>query len=236
MPVPSWPGSVEWPGTDVKTGKPTVRTEPLNRTVLEEFYRPWIAIKEQGVGVHCGECGCWNKTPHAVFLAWFGDVVVGHGFWAAVGPDTAELALVVADRAQGRGVGRALTTAALGDATAAGMRQLELVVERDNRVVANLVARRWPHRRHRLRDAARRSLPRAESSAAPDPAGPSPSAPRRRRRSQRLAARAGCATAGGCGQRPRTRPERDRRRRSPHAHPCPSPRVPEKGGRRSVRL
>ena len=69
-----------------------------------------------------------SGATSGAWLAWVGDVVVGHGFWAAVGPDTAELALVVADRAQGRGVGRALTTAALGDATAAGMRQLELVV------------------------------------------------------------------------------------------------------------
>jgi hypothetical protein len=29
----------------------------------------------QGVGVHCGECGCWNKTPHPVFLSWFRDVL-----------------------------------------------------------------------------------------------------------------------------------------------------------------
>jgi hypothetical protein len=38
--------------------------------------------------VHCGECGCWNKTPHAVFLAWFGDVLdilkqnkIGFALW-----------------------------------------------------------------------------------------------------------------------------------------------------------
>jgi GNAT superfamily N-acetyltransferase len=93
-----------------------------------------------------------SSATSGAWLAWDGDVVVGHGFWAAVGPDTAELALVVADNAQGRGVGRALTTAALGDATAAGMRQLELVVQRDNRLVADLVARRWPHRRTALRD------------------------------------------------------------------------------------
>jgi GNAT superfamily N-acetyltransferase len=93
-----------------------------------------------------------SDATSGAWLAWVGGVVVGHGFWAAVGPDTAELALVVADGAQGRGVGRALTTAALGDATAAGMRRLELVVQRDNRLVADLVARRWPHRRTAVRD------------------------------------------------------------------------------------
>jgi len=93
-----------------------------------------------------------SDATSRAWLAWVGDVVVGHGFWAAVGPDTAELALVVADGAQGRGVGRALTTAALGDAVAAGMRQLELVVQRDNRLVADLVTRRWPNRRTAVRD------------------------------------------------------------------------------------
>jgi hypothetical protein len=40
------------------------------------------------VGVHCGECGCWNKTPHDVFLAWFGDALdiltankIGYSLW-----------------------------------------------------------------------------------------------------------------------------------------------------------
>ncbi len=47
----------------------------LSREMLEKFYQPWIDIKNKGVGVHCGECGCWNKTPHNIFLAWFGDVL-----------------------------------------------------------------------------------------------------------------------------------------------------------------
>jgi len=40
------------------------------------------------VGVHCGECGCWNETPHDVFLAWFDDVLsvlsehgIGFALW-----------------------------------------------------------------------------------------------------------------------------------------------------------
>jgi ribosomal protein S18 acetylase RimI-like enzyme len=93
-----------------------------------------------------------SGATSGAWLAWERDAVVGHGFWAAVRPDTAELALVVADCAQGRGVGRALTTASLRDATAAGIRHLELVVQRDNRLVADLVARRWPHRRAGVRD------------------------------------------------------------------------------------
>ena len=47
----------------------------LGREMLEEFYAPWIKLVQSGVGVHCGECGCYIETPHEVFLAWFGDVL-----------------------------------------------------------------------------------------------------------------------------------------------------------------
>lgn len=60
----------------------------LGREMLEKFYAPWIELANQGVGVHCGECGCWNKTPHDIFLAWFGDVLdilttnkIGYALW-----------------------------------------------------------------------------------------------------------------------------------------------------------
>ncbi|MBK8477409.1 MAG: cellulase family glycosylhydrolase [Opitutaceae bacterium] len=92
LPEPRWPGTVEYHEADPVTGKTTVRTEKLGREMLEEAYRPWIALKEQGVGVHCGECGCWNQTPHTVFLAWFGDVLdiltaqgIGYALWEFAG-------------------------------------------------------------------------------------------------------------------------------------------------------
>lgn len=73
-PMPVWPGIID--------GK------EFGRKTLEDFYQPWIALKNQGVGVHCGECGCWNQTPHKVFLAWFGDVLdiltthgIGYALW-----------------------------------------------------------------------------------------------------------------------------------------------------------
>ncbi len=73
-PVPVWPGIID--------GK------YYGRESLEEFYKPWIELKERGIGVHCGECGCYNKTPHNVFLAWFGDVIdiltnagIGYALW-----------------------------------------------------------------------------------------------------------------------------------------------------------
>jgi len=61
LPEPKWPGQVG--------------DKYLSRTMLKDYYQPWIDMMKKGVGVHCGECGCWNKTPHPVFLAWFNDVL-----------------------------------------------------------------------------------------------------------------------------------------------------------------
>ncbi|HKK43856.1 MAG TPA: hypothetical protein VJ963_15680, partial [Bacteroidales bacterium] len=45
-------------------------------------------LVKKGIGVHCGESGCWKKTPHKVFLSWFGDVTdilsehgIGFALW-----------------------------------------------------------------------------------------------------------------------------------------------------------
>ena len=73
-PEPVWPG--------------VINGETFNRDVLEKFYQPWIDLVNQGVGVHCGECGCYRETPHEVFLSWFGDQLdiltshgIGWGLW-----------------------------------------------------------------------------------------------------------------------------------------------------------
>ncbi|MBL7857102.1 MAG: cellulase family glycosylhydrolase [Cyclobacteriaceae bacterium] len=78
LPAPQWPGKVG----DVE----------FNRAMLETYYKPWIDLAKSGVGVHCGECGCWNKTPHDIFLSWFGDVLgilrenkIGFALWEFVG-------------------------------------------------------------------------------------------------------------------------------------------------------
>ena len=62
--------------------------EYWDRARLEKYYQPWIELARKGVGVHCGECGCWMRTPHEVFLAWFGDVLdiltdngIGYALW-----------------------------------------------------------------------------------------------------------------------------------------------------------
>lgn len=78
MPEPKWPGQVG--------------NKYLSKSMLETFYQPWKDILQKGVGVHCGECGCWNKTPHLVFLAWFSDVLeiltaagIGFAVWNFIG-------------------------------------------------------------------------------------------------------------------------------------------------------
>lgn len=73
-PLPVWPGEMNG--------------QYYGRESLEKVYAPWIDLVKQGVGVHCGECGCWKETPHNVFLAWFEDVLdiltqngIGYGLW-----------------------------------------------------------------------------------------------------------------------------------------------------------
>jgi len=73
-PMPVWPGTID--------------NKHFGRESLEKFYEPWIELVKKGVGVHCGECGCWRETPHEVFLAWFGDVLdiltqngIGYALW-----------------------------------------------------------------------------------------------------------------------------------------------------------
>jgi len=62
--------------------------EYWDRQRLEAHYQPWIALKQSGVGVHCGEGGAYSYTPHAVALAWLNDVLeilsgsgIGFALW-----------------------------------------------------------------------------------------------------------------------------------------------------------
>jgi aryl-phospho-beta-D-glucosidase BglC (GH1 family) len=78
QPTPLWPG--------------TVGGRYFSKAILEEYYKPWLNLVKQDVGVHCGECGCVKDTPHDVFLAWFGDVLdilttngIGFALWELKG-------------------------------------------------------------------------------------------------------------------------------------------------------
>jgi len=75
-----------WPDTEKKTHQ-------WDRQRLEDNYARWADLARQGVGVHCGECGCHNKTSHTVCLAWFRDLLevltgynIGYALWNLRGP------------------------------------------------------------------------------------------------------------------------------------------------------
>ncbi len=80
VPSEDWP-EPRWPGVD-HLG------EPCDRSTLEQHYGRWAALFTDGVGVHCGEGGCFNRTPRDVFLRWFRDVLeiltergIGYALW-----------------------------------------------------------------------------------------------------------------------------------------------------------
>jgi len=75
FPTPQWPGGEHY-------------THVWDRSRLEAHYGNWAQLMAQGIGVHCGEGGCFRETPHAVFLAWFRDVLeiltghdIGYALW-----------------------------------------------------------------------------------------------------------------------------------------------------------
>ena len=75
FPTPQWPGGDHF-------------GQVWDRARLEAHYATWAQLMAQGVGVHCGEGGCFKETPHAVFLAWFRDVLeiltgygIGYSLW-----------------------------------------------------------------------------------------------------------------------------------------------------------
>lgn len=75
FPEPAWPL--------LRDGKPF-----YGRENLERYYAGWAALVQTGVPVHCGEMGCYNRSPHAVALAWMADVLgllnthgIGFALW-----------------------------------------------------------------------------------------------------------------------------------------------------------
>jgi len=69
--APWFPGAVEWPAP---TWPLTTDGDVRNKARLRsERIRPWKALEGMGVGIHVGEFGTYNETPHAVTLAWMRD-------------------------------------------------------------------------------------------------------------------------------------------------------------------
>lgn len=83
----SWiSGSDKWPEPTwpLKEGDRTIDKEWLRKDRIE----PWKKLEAQGVGVHVGEWGAFNRTPCAVALAWMEDCLSlwkeagwGHAMW-----------------------------------------------------------------------------------------------------------------------------------------------------------
>jgi endoglucanase len=67
----SWVGGEKWP-------EPTWPLKQKDKTLDRAWLRedrivPWKKAGEAGIGVHVGEWGAFNATPHAVVLAWARD-------------------------------------------------------------------------------------------------------------------------------------------------------------------
>lgn len=60
----------------------TIRYSFNKETLWEQRVKPWLALAAQGVGVHVGEWGAFNHTPHDVALAWMRDCLEN---WRAAG-------------------------------------------------------------------------------------------------------------------------------------------------------
>jgi len=87
-----------------------------------------------------------------VLLAVRDGEVVGHGMYTAVPglEGVAELAVVVADAWQRRGLGQRLASALLAAASERGFREVGFTVLTENRPAVRLVMRVWPHARPQL--------------------------------------------------------------------------------------
>ncbi|GAB3933540.1 hypothetical protein GCM10029976_041050 [Kribbella albertanoniae] len=82
----------------------------------------------------------------ASWVATRDDAVVGHAMWAwAVGsPGTAELAAVISDPEQHRGLGVRMLAIAAADAIASGATHFLFVVSSANDASLRMIRRRWP--------------------------------------------------------------------------------------------
>ena len=77
--------------------------------------------------------------------------LVGHGLWARLADSSvAEIAIVVGDRHQRRGIGTALVNAVIDDLLVHGVTDLEVFSISGNRAVARMVARAAPDARREL--------------------------------------------------------------------------------------
>jgi endoglucanase len=70
----SWVDSTKWeePTWPLKRGN----REPIDKEFLrKDRIEPWKKLEQKGVGIHVGEWGAYQYTPHKVALAWMRDTL-----------------------------------------------------------------------------------------------------------------------------------------------------------------
>jgi endoglucanase len=88
--APWWPGHVGLPEPAYPCQDGQRRWDLAG---LREFYAPWRAVAAQGVTVHIGEFGCYERTPDDVARRWLADLLTvfaeqrwGYALWNFAGP------------------------------------------------------------------------------------------------------------------------------------------------------
>jgi aryl-phospho-beta-D-glucosidase BglC (GH1 family) len=86
----SWCDDIKWE-TPVYPGLSD--GEFWDKDALRKFYQPWVEVEKQGVQIHIGEFGCYNKTPNDIALRWLSDLMSvykelgwGYSMWNFKGP------------------------------------------------------------------------------------------------------------------------------------------------------
>jgi endoglucanase len=82
----SWVNSKDYPD-------PAWPAHGWDRKRLEKHFAGWLELAKSGVGVHCGEGGAYNRTPHEAVLKWLRDSLeiltdanIGLALWQFRGP------------------------------------------------------------------------------------------------------------------------------------------------------
>jgi endoglucanase len=95
-PEPSWPlrqyesAELRWESPvlkdhykeKMKTWEIPLEMEWNKERLKLQLIDPWKKLQQLGVGVHVGEFGAFNNTPHNVVLSWFRDML---GLWKHAG-------------------------------------------------------------------------------------------------------------------------------------------------------
>src|SRR5262245_21916465 len=86
-----------------------------------------------------------DRPKGGALLAFLDGELVGHGVWVRLAdPSVAEIAIVVSDRHQRRGIGTALAGAVTDDLVGHGVSDVEVFSESTNQAIARMVARVAP--------------------------------------------------------------------------------------------